>query len=81
MEQLHQSYTEGKKGEDSIRFHFAHLASTNGKIPPYSQADFKASGKAHAKAYWYLSSSEDPEDWDYRYAGCLYSLVVSLNVF
>lgn len=68
IEQLHHSYTKGKIGAESIRFHYAHLASTDGKIPPYPGAVFRESGKAHAKAYWHLSNSDEPEDWDYRYA-------------
>jgi len=65
VEQLHHSYTKEKKGTDSIRFHFAHLASSDGN--PYPLPVFKASGKTHAEAYWHLSNSDEPEEWEYRY--------------
>ncbi|KAJ7579756.1 hypothetical protein C8J56DRAFT_1016244 [Mycena floridula] len=50
--------------KEGIRFHFAHLISEDGTIP---FADFPTSGPAHGEAYWRLISSENPENWDYRF--------------
>ncbi|KAF8917070.1 hypothetical protein CPB85DRAFT_1431684 [Mucidula mucida] len=52
-------------GKEGIRFHYAHLVSSEGGIPPY--ADFLKSGPAHAKAYARLINAEAPKSWDYRF--------------
>ncbi|KAJ7579755.1 hypothetical protein C8J56DRAFT_1006603 [Mycena floridula] len=50
--------------KEGIRFHFAHLIGEDGSLP---YADFPTSGPAHGKAYWRLISSENAENWDYRF--------------
>ncbi|KAF9007249.1 hypothetical protein BDZ89DRAFT_1120102 [Hymenopellis radicata] len=52
-------------GIEGIRFHYAHLVSAEGGIPPYT--DFLTSGAAHAKAYAHLINAPAPEAWDYRF--------------
>ncbi|KAF9029130.1 hypothetical protein BDZ89DRAFT_1159984 [Hymenopellis radicata] len=59
-ELLHNVYAK-----DGIRFHYAHLISADGGIPP--PAEFAASGPAHAKAYSHLINVSTPESWDYRF--------------
>ncbi|KAF9014569.1 hypothetical protein BDZ89DRAFT_995096 [Hymenopellis radicata] len=59
-ELLHNAYAK-----EGIRFHYAHLVSAEGAIPPY--ADFLKSGPAHAKAYARLINAQSPESWDYRF--------------
>lgn len=64
IEQMYNSYTAKNKSKEGIRFHYAHVAADDGNPPPYPV--FQASGKAHATAFWNLTSSEEAEEWNYR---------------